>query len=70
MTLADRRAAALRALTHRAAPGQHRYPGETQPSGDMPDDPVRAEPYLSARRWDVDDEPSTESLLPTFKEPS
>jgi hypothetical protein len=50
-SLADRRTAALTALALRTPPAQQRYPGETQPSGDMPDDPWQAEAYLAATRW-------------------
>ena len=49
MNLAERRAAALTALARREPPAQQRYPGETQPSGDMPDDPWQAEAYLAER---------------------
>lgn len=58
MSLADRRTAALNALTRRQPPArQQRYPGETQPSGDLPDDPWQAEAYLAAHRWLDDEEP-------------
>ncbi|MEH0631748.1 hypothetical protein [Streptomyces stelliscabiei] len=50
-SLAERRAAALNALTQRPAPDRQRYPGETQPSGDLPNDPWQAEAYLKATRW-------------------
>lgn len=56
-SLADRRAAALNALAERTPPAQQNYPGETQPSGDMPDDPRQAEAYLAATRWLDDEEP-------------
>lgn len=57
-TLADRRAAALQALARREPPARQRYPGETQPSGDLPNDPWQAEAYLAATRWlEVDCEP-------------
>lgn len=46
----ERRAAALRALSRRTPPPVQRYPGETRPSGDMPEDPWRAEAYF-AERW-------------------
>lgn len=49
--LAERRTAALRALARRAHPARQRYPGETQPSGDLPDDPWQTEAYLAATRW-------------------
>ncbi|TXS50149.1 hypothetical protein [Streptomyces sp. t39] len=57
MSLDDRRAAALAALRDRApapAPYQPYYPGETQPSGDMPLDPVAAADWL-AERYGFDD---------------
>ena len=57
--LADRRAAALNALARRTPPAQQRYPGETQPSGDLPDDPWQAEAYLAATRWLDDEEPQS-----------
>lgn len=53
-----RRTAALKALTRRTPSPQPRYPGETQPSGDLPDNPRQAEAYLVATRW-LDDEPAT-----------
>ena len=56
-SLADRRAAALNALTRRTPPAQQRYPGETQPSGELPDDPWQAEAYLAAARWLDNEEP-------------
>lgn len=49
MSLAARRAAALAALASRQPPAGQRFPGETQPSGDMPDDPWEAEVYLAER---------------------
>lgn len=49
-TLDDRRAAALTALRRRTPPPAQRYPGETRPSGDMPEDPWEAEAYF-AERW-------------------
>ena len=49
MSLADRRTAALTRLAGKQPPAQQRYPGETQPSGDMPDNPWQAEAYLAAR---------------------
>jgi hypothetical protein len=55
MSLADRRTAALTTLARRTPPAQ-RYPGETQPSGDLPDDPRQAEAYLAATRWLTDEE--------------
>ncbi|MFF8679530.1 hypothetical protein ACF07F_16625 [Streptomyces sp. NPDC015237] len=48
MTLADRQAAALAALASRIPPSR-RFPGETQPSGDMPVDWRQALAYLDAR---------------------
>lgn len=55
MTLADRQAAALAALRRRAAATPQRFPGETQPSGDLPEDPWEAEAYLASTRWlDID----------------
>lgn len=51
MSLADRRTAALNVLARRQPPAGQRYPGETQPSGDLPDDPWQAEAYLAATRW-------------------
>ncbi|WP_329616432.1 hypothetical protein OG244_28300 [Streptomyces brevispora] len=45
--LTARRAAALRALTQR--PDTSRFPGETQPSGALPDNPDQAARYLNAR---------------------
>ncbi|MFJ6659686.1 hypothetical protein ACIQNG_25535 [Streptomyces sp. NPDC091377] len=53
MSLADRRAAALTALAHQTppAPAQQRYPGETRPSGDLPEDPWRAAAHLATTRW-------------------
>ncbi|WP_185832514.1 hypothetical protein [Streptomyces sp. WAC 04229] len=48
MTFADRQAAALAALASRTPPGR-RFPGETQPSGDMPVDWRDAVAYLDAR---------------------
>jgi hypothetical protein len=57
MSLADRRTAALNALARRTPPAQQRYPGETQPSGDMPDDPWQAEAYLAARDCLDDEDP-------------
>lgn len=56
--LANRRTAALNALAQRTPPAQQRYPGETQPSGDLPDDPCQAAAYLAATRWLDDEEPS------------
>lgn len=62
MSLDDRRAAAIRALAHRQPPTQQRYPGETQPSGDLPDDPDQAEAYLAATRWlDIEQQDGAES---------
>ena len=62
MTLAARRTAALRALNQRPTPAQHRYPGETQPSGDLPDNPDQAEAYLTANRWlDLDQQDGAQS---------
>jgi len=58
MSLADRRTTALNALARRTPPAQQRYPGETQPSGDLPDDPWQAEAYLAARDCLDDEEPS------------
>lgn len=55
VSLADRRTAALNTLARRTPPAQQRYPGETQPSGDMPDDPWQAAAYLAARDC-LDDE--------------
>ena len=49
MSLADRRAAALSALGRRKPPAPQRYPGETQPSGDMPDDPWKVAAYFAER---------------------
>ena len=49
MSLAARRAAALDALARRHPPAGQRFPGETQPSGDLPDDPWQAEVYLAER---------------------
>jgi hypothetical protein len=49
--LEDRRGAALNALAHRTPPARQHYPGETQPSGDLPDNPGQAEAYLAATRW-------------------
>lgn len=60
-SLADRRTAALNALAQRTPPAQQRYPGETQPSGDMPDDPQQAEAYLAATRW-LDDDKQTATV--------
>jgi hypothetical protein len=57
-TLADRRTAALGALAHRTPPTRQFSPGETQPSGDLPDDPGRAAMRLAASRWLGDEEPS------------
>jgi hypothetical protein len=54
-SLAARRTAALTALARRTPPARQRYPGETQPSGDLPDDPQQAEAYLAATRWLDDD---------------
>lgn len=54
-SLDDRRTAALNALARRTPPAQ-RYPGETQPSGDLPDDPWQAEAHLAATRWLADEE--------------
>lgn len=45
--LTARRAAALRALAQR--PDTSRFPGETQPSGHLPDDPDAAARILNAR---------------------
>jgi hypothetical protein len=59
MSLADRRTAALTALAGRTPPARQRYPGETQPSGDLPDDPGQAEAYLAATRWLDDEEPQS-----------
>ena len=50
-SLANRRTAALNTLAQRTPPARQRYPGETQPSGDMPDDPWQAETLLAATRW-------------------
>jgi hypothetical protein len=55
---ADRRAAALGALAHRTPPARQRHPGETQPSGDLPDDPGQAAVRLAATRW-LDDGPAS-----------
>lgn len=44
-----RRAAALKALAHRPARQATRFPGETQPSGDIPEDPDLAAQHLAAR---------------------
>ncbi|MFJ6069109.1 hypothetical protein ACIQHU_39470 [Streptomyces tendae] len=49
MTLADRRTAALAALTRRQPPVHDPYPGETRPSGDMPVDWREALAWLDAR---------------------
>lgn len=49
MSLADRRAAALNALAARQQPARRGYPGETQPSGDLPDDPWQAAARLDER---------------------
>jgi hypothetical protein len=57
-SLADRRTAALTALAQRTQRDQQRYLGETQPSGDLPDDPWQAAAYLAATRWLGDKEPS------------
>jgi hypothetical protein len=57
-SLADRRTAALGALAHRTPPARQRYPGETQPSGDLPDDPRQAAAHLAASRWLDDKDPS------------
>lgn len=46
-SLDERRAAALNALAQR--PSTSRFPGETQPSGDLPDDPEQAARILNAR---------------------
>jgi hypothetical protein len=51
VTLADRRTAALNALAHRTPPDRQYSPGETQPSGDLPDDPGQAAVHLAATRW-------------------
>jgi hypothetical protein len=51
VSLADRRAAALNTLAHRTPPARQCYPGETQPSGDLPDDPGQAAAHLAATRW-------------------
>ncbi|MFJ4682016.1 hypothetical protein [Streptomyces sp. NPDC088789] len=59
MSLADRRAAALIALAHQTPPDQQRYPGETRPSGALPDDPWQAAAYLTATRW-LQDDPHTD----------
>ncbi|MEU2780571.1 hypothetical protein [Streptomyces sp. NPDC007110] len=56
-SLYARRTAALAALEQRTPPARYRYPGETQPSGDLPDDPRQAAAYLAATRW-LDDEPA------------
>ncbi|MET8746375.1 hypothetical protein [Streptomyces sp. NPDC004728] len=51
--LSERRAAALRALTQRAAtPRPSRFPGETPASGDLPEDPELAARMLDARHRD------------------
>lgn len=57
MSLADRRTAALHALHRRPPTTAPRFPGETQPSGDLPDDPWQAEAYRAATRW-LDVEPA------------
>lgn len=49
MTLAERRAVALEELSRREPPARQRYPGETQPSGDMPDNPWQADAYFAER---------------------
>lgn len=55
MSLADRQAAALEALRRRTPTTPQRYPGETHPSGDLPNDPDQAEAYLHSTRWlDID----------------
>ena len=59
MSLAARRAAALNALARRQPSAGQRFPGETQPSGDMPDDPWEAEVYLAERDCLDDAAPST-----------
>ncbi|MFJ2279264.1 hypothetical protein ACIOEZ_34510 [Streptomyces sp. NPDC087866] len=46
-SLDERRANALAALAQR--PTASRFPGETQPSGDLPDDPEQAARILNAR---------------------
>jgi hypothetical protein len=57
-SLADRRTAALTALAQRTPPAPQRYPGETQPSDDLPDDPWQAAAYLAATRWLDSEDPS------------
>jgi hypothetical protein len=57
-SFADRRTAALGALAHRTPPARQRYPGETQPSGDLPDNPGQAAAHLAATRWLDDGDPS------------
>lgn len=54
MSLTERRAAALNALSHRTATPPERFPGETQPSGDLPEDPWQAEAYLARCDHDED----------------
>lgn len=56
MSLDERRSAALTALRQRTPPSVQRYPGETRPSGDMPEDPWEAEAYF-AERWIEDGRP-------------
>lgn len=48
MSLADRRTAALDALSRRQPPAEQ-FPDETRPSGDMPADWREALAYLDAR---------------------
>jgi hypothetical protein len=64
VTLADRQTAALAALRRRPDTAGTRFPGETHPSGDLPDDPDRAMAYLAATRWlDIDHtEPHTHTV--------
>ncbi|MFE6126776.1 hypothetical protein ACFQ6Q_00665 [Streptomyces sp. NPDC056437] len=57
-SLAERRAAALQNLTRRKPPTPQRYPGETTPSGDLPDDPWAAARYLDERAAALDEPPT------------
>jgi hypothetical protein len=65
VTLADRRAAALAGLSRRQAPAEERFPGETQPSGDMPTDWRGAAAYFDARHCPKQDQEFTPMNKPS-----
>ncbi|MGY5033255.1 hypothetical protein ACWC9U_20650 [Streptomyces sp. 900116325] len=59
--LDERRAAALRALARRPTTARpSRFPGETPPGGDLPDDPELAAQMFDARYRSTDDQEPTQ----------